>query len=446
MDLSFLTSGTGSGAVQLPDPIRLEAQRQAIGAGRRDAQMDELKLDALRRNNSASDAYNKAIAPIIQSGFDPEVVAKTLQQFPEAAPLVQKAWDDHAKRGDDRSKTDAEMFSKKTEKLLTQYSQMAGGLADAIKKDPNGVPDQMIANFYGTMAKNGLSQFMPTLPFKDWSDKAAVAQHLTELGNAFYSTSDRLKNAETGQHNRATETNATNTLTQTIARDTASNAATIRGQNVTAGTAANRLAFDKSKEGAGEKWVNDLPNGVQVNMSTGERRPITEGGVPVGVKTDAKRIGQAEQAIAVMEQARPIIEQATGSYAGAGVDLLAKVGGKSTDGAIAISKLKALEGALMMAQPRMEGPQSDKDVLLYRQMAGQIGDPTVPKAQKLAALDAIKTLHETYLNSKGTGKSATKLTTSEKMPMPDKLPDGAEVTDNETGRVMVVRGGKYVIK
>ena len=50
----------------------------------------------------------------------------------------------------------------------------------------------------------------------------------------------------------------------------------------------------------------------------------------------------------------------------------------------------------MMAQPRMEGPQSDKDVALYRQMAGQIGDSSVPAAQKKAALQVIRQLHARY--------------------------------------------------
>ena len=38
----------------------------------------------------------------------------------------------------------------------------------------------------------------------------------------------------------------------------------------------------------------------------------------------------------------------------------------------------------------MSGPQSDKDVLLYKQMAGQIGDPTIPAATKKAALSTIR--------------------------------------------------------
>jgi hypothetical protein len=40
--------------------------------------------------------------------------------------------------------------------------------------------------------------------------------------------------------------------------------------------------------------------------------------------------------------------------------------------------------------PKMSGPQSDKDVAMYRQMAGQIGDPTVPVADKRAAIETIK--------------------------------------------------------
>ena len=50
----------------------------------------------------------------------------------------------------------------------------------------------------------------------------------------------------------------------------------------------------------------------------------------------------------------------------------------------------------MMSQPRMEGPQSDKDVALYRQMAGQIGDSTIPIETRRAALNGIRQLHEKY--------------------------------------------------
>jgi hypothetical protein len=98
----------------------------------------------------------------------------------------------------------------------------------------------------------------------------------------------------------------------------------------------------------------------------------------------------------ILQEASAILSDATGSWMGAGADQVARAFGSSTKGAQAIAKLKVLEGNLMMSQPRMEGPQSDKDVMMYRQMAGRLGDPTVPIAEKRQALDEITKIHERY--------------------------------------------------
>ena len=58
-----------------------------------------------------------------------------------------------------------------------------------------------------------------------------------------------------------------------------------------------------------------------------------------------------------------------------------------------------------MAMPRMEGPQSDKDTALYRQMAGQIGDSTVPTSTRKAALGTIKNLHQKYAGPQQNGNN-----------------------------------------
>ena len=70
--------------------------------------------------------------------------------------------------------------------------------------------------------------------------------------------------------------------------------------------------------------------------------------------------------------------------------------GASTDGDAAAAQLKALEGALVSKMPKMSGPQSDKDVLLYKQMAGEIGDPTIPQSRKLAALQVIEDIQRRH--------------------------------------------------
>jgi hypothetical protein len=50
----------------------------------------------------------------------------------------------------------------------------------------------------------------------------------------------------------------------------------------------------------------------------------------------------------------------------------------------------------MMRMPRMEGPQSNLDVALYRESVGQIGDSFLPIATRKAALATVKRLQEQY--------------------------------------------------
>lgn len=167
---------------------------------------------------------------------------------------------------------------------------------------------------------------------------------------------------------------------------------TQRGQDITANTAANRLAFDRENTG-GVEYKTD-GNGDTFAVPT---KPKGSGPIqPTPVNMPNKNTKNANDALAIIDEAKALIPDATGSYLGTGADQAARVFGFSTDGAQSTAKLKALEGALMLKQPRMEGPQSDKDAALYRQMAGQIGDPTVPNETKLAALDAIRAMHERY--------------------------------------------------
>jgi len=116
----------------------------------------------------------------------------------------------------------------------------------------------------------------------------------------------------------------------------------------------------------------------------------------------------ANKALGIIDEADKLLNDATGSYIGAGIDVAGQAVGKSTKGAQATAKLKALEGSLMMAQPRMEGPQSDKDAALYKQMAGQIGDPTIPVDTRRAALQTIRDMHQKYASPVAAPKSVMK--------------------------------------
>ena len=168
-----------------------------------------------------------------------------------------------------------------------------------------------------------------------------------------------------------------------------------RGQNMTDARARELNAV--TREGQQSQVVIDPVQGpMLVNKGTGQARQVMMNGQPVPGETAAKKAAAARNLMPLIGQAEKLIDGATGSYYGAAVDQGARLFGAATGGAQNIAQLRVLEGNIMMAQPRMEGPQSNMDVELYRQMAAQIGDPTVPNATKKAALKTLRTLYDKY--------------------------------------------------
>lgn len=124
-------------------------------------------------------------------------------------------------------------------------------------------------------------------------------------------------------------------------------------------------------------------------------RGTAEGNVAGGITTKgASAVGTK----GLLDIAEPLIDVATGSATGAAKDKVAAFFGEATTGATAIAKLQVLQAGLMTAMPRMEGPQSDRDVQLYREAAGQIGDPKVPAATKKAALSTVREIQNRYID------------------------------------------------
>ena len=125
-----------------------------------------------------------------------------------------------------------------------------------------------------------------------------------------------------------------------------------------------------------------------------------------------KPVTEAKESLKLIDQAEALLDKATGSLTGTAVDVVAGALGKSTEGAQAASKLKAIQGALVAKMPKMSGPQSDKDVLLYREMAGQVGDSTLPVETRKAALETIRQIQERYAKvPEGSSKPAPEVTT-----------------------------------
>lgn len=140
------------------------------------------------------------------------------------------------------------------------------------------------------------------------------------------------------------------------------------------------------------------PGGKGVRISDEKGTPIQV--QPKGSNSTVATQNEEKQRIsrvnAVLDEIQGILPQATASYAGRGIDLLARGVGLATPGDVATGKLGTLGGQLVALMPKMSGPQSDKDVAMYKQMAGQLDDPTIPLQVRQAALETIRSLNNKY--------------------------------------------------
>lgn len=210
--------------------------------------------------------------------------------------------------------------------------------------------------------------------------------------------------------------------TQIRGQDIGANTAR-RGQDMTAGTAAagraqsaqqfgvtsglslDRLNFEQGisvadaggpSQAAFTKQFGKVPPGYRWKPD-GNAEAIPGG--PADLKNNASTVAKvtdAQDVLSLLDQAGPLLDKSTGSYLGAAIDEAGRAVGGATGGAKAAAQLRALEGALISKMPKMSGPQSDKDVLLYKQMAGQIGDRTIPAEQKRAAMQTIREINNRH--------------------------------------------------
>lgn len=163
--------------------------------------------------------------------------------------------------------------------------------------------------------------------------------------------------------------------------------------------------------GAGRGVVNPAPaapavQGGGVEFSPAEKAEqaaatkIAEGraSAQVARETSAAATGrQFSQMSAAAEMADKLLtEGPTGSGVGALADRVGNFVGQPLKGASQAAQLKALGGWLVANVPRMEGPQSDRDVANYAVMAGQVGDETLPPAVRRDALRTVIALQTKY--------------------------------------------------
>lgn len=136
--------------------------------------------------------------------------------------------------------------------------------------------------------------------------------------------------------------------------------------------------------------------GVRISDERGSPIQVQSKGSNSMVASQNEEKQRISRVNAVLDEIQGILPQATASYAGRGIDLLARGVGLATPGDVATGKLGTLSGQLVALMPKMSGPQSDKDVAMYKQMAGQLDDPTIPLQVRQAALETIRSLNNKY--------------------------------------------------
>ena len=289
------------------------------------------------------------------------------------------------------------------------YVATQSGDANAVKLALNnaktaGLLDEATYNQYFATAE-GLSTNPEGLKSFALNLQKAYAQNPEKYN---FTTADNVLDNETAVDNNI-RTN------QTSENNSIRTAETSRySTDVNAQTAANKLSVEQAKieleqkKGTVQQFGDGLymvyPNGSAVPISSPTGQPVVKS-TTTAAQQSAKneentRIQRVET---IIPEIRTLLSKATGSYLGAGADLLANTVGISTEGAKATAQLKTLSGQMVAAMPKMSGPQSDKDVAMYKDMAGNLSDPTIPIETRLAALETIEKLNEKYkvLNTGG---------------------------------------------
>jgi hypothetical protein len=88
--------------------------------------------------------------------------------------------------------------------------------------------------------------------------------------------------------------------------------------------------------------------------------------------------------------------------------------GSNSEASKADARLNLLSSGLTMKQPRFEGPQGVLDVTLYQKAAGDLGNPNLPIATRLAAIEEMIELQKKYYPQGDWDSISTKTKTAAK--------------------------------
>ncbi len=171
------------------------------------------------------------------------------------------------------------------------------------------------------------------------------------------------------------------------------NAAQISAQNLgmeERAKAAGQAGYKLEQTATGPNQTPEFRTVEQIATSA-------TGGAPLPAKPDVKT-ENAGDVMRLTEEAGKYLPTASSGRLQNILTGVLEVPGISTKASQSDAQLKAIAGQLISKMPRMEGPQSNIDVEMYRQAAGDIANANIPAETRKAAIKTIRDLNEKYAN------------------------------------------------
>jgi hypothetical protein len=118
-------------------------------------------------------------------------------------------------------------------------------------------------------------------------------------------------------------------------------------------------------------------------------------GSPVVAEVD-KKVAQGQSMIELAQRAQAILPSATSGAISNLATMATDAAGIPTNKSAADGQLRIIGAQLVSNVPRMEGPQSDADVKLYRQAAADVANGNIPYQTRIKSLNTIIELNQKY--------------------------------------------------
>jgi hypothetical protein len=122
---------------------------------------------------------------------------------------------------------------------------------------------------------------------------------------------------------------------------------------------------------------------------------LSAAGTPLVAEVD-KKVAQGQSMIELAQRAQEILPSATSGAISNLATMATDAAGIPTNKSAADGQLKVISAQLVSNVPRMEGPQSDADVKLYRQAAADVANGNIPYQTRIKSLNTIIELNQKY--------------------------------------------------